>query len=135
MKQKKCLGAKSGHLGHLSESQKVRENRIKEFANVEKLEVAEITLQEARTQRSEIVYIRWLDDARGTPSRVDATQVNTYDREDVVQATLPIEASRIILSLAATNTNAKDQHYSSGVGWRSMIAWYGKRETRQVLGK
>ena len=72
------------------------EGRIKELANIEKLEVAEITMQQARTQRSEIVYVRWLDDAaRGTPedpdavrSRVNARQVTTYDREDVVQATL-----------------------------------------------
>ena len=59
---KKCRGAKSGHLGHLFESQKVSERRIKELANIEKLEVAEITLQEARAQASEIVCARWLDD-------------------------------------------------------------------------
>ena len=76
--------------------------------------MAEITLQRARAQRSEIVYVRWLDDAaRGTPedpdavkSRVDATQVNTYG----VQATLSIKASRIIVSIAATKFNAKEQH-------------------------
>ena len=67
-------------------------------------------------------------------SRVDATQVNTCDREDVVQATLPIKASRIILSPAATKPNAKDQHYSPGVGWRRMKAWYGKRETNKCWG-
>ena len=139
---KKCVGAKSGHLGHLFESQKVSEDRIKELTNIEKLEVADITLQKCRAQGSEIVYVRWLDDAaRGTPgdpdsvrSIVDATQVNTYDREDVVQATLPIKASRIILSPAATKTNAKDQHYSSGVGWRSTKAWYGERETNKRWG-
>ena len=37
---KKCCGAKSGHLGHLFESQKVSERQIKELANIEKLEVA-----------------------------------------------------------------------------------------------
>ena len=92
------------------------ESGIKELANAEKLEVAEIMLQEARGQGSEIVYVGWLDDAaRGTPedldavrSRVDATQVNTYDREDVVQATLPIKAFRIILSPATTKPNAKN---------------------------
>ena len=47
-RNKKCCGAKSEHLGHLFESQKVSMRRIKEFANIEKLEVAEITLQEAR---------------------------------------------------------------------------------------
>ena len=64
---KKRPGAKSGHLGHLFKSQKVSESRIKELANVEKLEVAEITLQEARAQISENVHVGWLDDvARGT---------------------------------------------------------------------
>ena len=38
------------------------EDRIKELANVEKLEVAEITLQKARTQGSGIVFVRWLDE-------------------------------------------------------------------------
>ena len=45
---KKCLGAKSEHLGLLFDPQKVSEDRIKELANIEKLEVAETTLQEAR---------------------------------------------------------------------------------------
>ena len=57
---KKCRGAKSGHLGHRFGSQKVSERRIKELASIEKLEVAETTLQEARAQGSEIVYVRWL---------------------------------------------------------------------------
>ena len=113
------------------------EDRTKELANIEKLNVAETTLQEARAQGSEIVHVGWLDDAaRGTPqdpdavrSRVGATQVSTYDREDVVQATLPTKASRIILSPAATKPNAKDQHHSQGVGWRRVNACYGKRET------
>ena len=67
-------------------------------------------------------------------NRVGAAQVNAYDREDVVQATLPIKASRIILSPAATKPNVKDQHYSSGVGWRRMKAWYGERETNKRWG-
>ena len=33
--KKKCRGAKSGHLGHLIESQKVSERRIKELASIE----------------------------------------------------------------------------------------------------
>ena len=32
-RNKKCCGAKSGHLGHLFESEKVSEDRIKEVAN------------------------------------------------------------------------------------------------------
>ena len=76
---KKCCGAKSGHLGHLFESQKVSERQIKELANIEKLEVAEITLQETRARTREIVYARWLDDvARGKPEDPTATRSCKY---------------------------------------------------------
>ena len=99
-RNKKCCGAKSGHLGHLFESQKVSERRIKELANIEKLGVAEITMQEAKAQTSEIVCARWLDDVARRPpedaaavkSSEDATQVNEPDNEDDVQATTPITA-------------------------------------------
>ena len=88
------------------------EGGLGELANIEKLEVAEpIQLQEARAQSLEIVCGKWLDDAKGTPedpdavrSRLVATQVNTYVREDVTQATPPIKASRIIVSQGATKT-------------------------------
>ena len=112
---KKYFGAKSGDL---LDKQKVYEGRLRELANIEKLEVAEpIQLQEARAQNLETVYGKWLDDVKGTPedpeavrSRLVATQVNTYAREDVTQATPPIKASRTIVSQAATKTNAKGQH-------------------------
>ena len=112
---KKYHGAKSGTL---LETQKIYEGPLRELANIEKLEVAEpIPLQEARAQNLEIVYGKWLGDAKGTPedpdavrSRWVATQVNTYAREDVMQATPPIKASRTIVSQAATKTNAKGQH-------------------------
>ena len=56
-------------------TQKVYEGRLSELANIEKLEVAEpIQLQEARTQSLEIVYGKWLDDAKGTPEDVDAVR-------------------------------------------------------------
>ena len=55
-RNKKCCGAKSGHLGHLFESQKVSKRRIKELANIEKLEVAEITMQETIARATEIVH-------------------------------------------------------------------------------
>ena len=71
----------------------------------------------ARVKSLEIVYGKWLDDVKGTPedpdavrSRLVAPQVNTYSREDVTHATPPIKASRIIVSQAATKTNAKGQH-------------------------
>ena len=112
---KKYYGDKSGNL---LDTQKVYEGRLRELANTEKLEVAEpIQLQEGRAQNLEIVCGKWLDDVKGTPedpeavrSRLVATQVNTYAREDVTLATPPIKASRIIASQAATKTNAKGQH-------------------------
>ena len=145
---------------------RVHESRLRELTNIEKLEVAEpIQLQEARAQILEIVYGKRLDDAKGTPedpdavkSRLVASQVNTYAREDVTQGTPPIKSSRIIVSQAATETNAKGQHdcligrhdiqvaflhakgsgrvivispkglAPPGVGWRCVKAWYGTRE-------
>ena len=93
-RNKKCCGAKRGHLGHLFESQMVSERQIKELANIEKLEVAEIMLLEARAQATEIVYARWLDDAaKGTPEDPAADRSS----EDAT-----ITASRIMLSMAAT---------------------------------
>ena len=111
---KKYYGAKSGIL---LDTQKAYESRVRELVNIEKLEVAEpIQLQEARAQSLEIVYGKWLDDTKGKPEDPDAvrstlvaTQVNTYVREDVTQATPPIKASRIIVSQAATKTKAKGQ--------------------------
>ena len=99
---KKYYGAKRGTLLN---TQKVYKGRLRELTNIEKLEVAEpIQLQDARTQNLETVYGKWLDDATGTPedpdavrSRLVATQVNTYVREDVTQATPPIKTSKIIV--------------------------------------
>ena len=93
---KKNYGAKSGTL---LDTLKVYEGRLRELANIEKLEVAEhIQLQEARAQSLEIVNGKWLDDAKGTPedpdaviSRLVATQVNSYVREDVTQAPPPMK--------------------------------------------
>ena len=44
---------RGGHLGHLFESQMESERQIKELANIEKLEVAEIMLQEAIAQNKQ----------------------------------------------------------------------------------
>ena len=151
---------------------RTKDRLLRELANIEKLEVAEpIPVQEARAQGPEIVYGKLLDDAKGTPadsdaarSRLVATQVNTYAREDVTQATPPTKASRIIVSQAATKTNAKGQHdclidrhdirvaffhaqgsgrvviilskglAPPGVGWRCVKAWYGTREASKCWG-
>ena len=114
-RNKKCCGTKSGHLGHLIESQMVSERQIKELANIEKLEVAEIMWQEARAQAIEIVYAGWLDDAaKGTPEDHAADRSS----EDAT-----ITASRIMLSMAATTVIEKEQHHSISDGWRSMTTW------------
>ena len=74
-RNKKCCGAKRGHLGHLFESQMVSERQINELSNIEQLEVAEIMLQEARAQATEIVYAGWLyDSAKGTPEDLLQTE-------------------------------------------------------------
>ena len=125
------------YLGHLFELQKVSERRIKELANIEKLEVAEITLQEARAQATEIVYDRWLDgvgrrtleDHAADRSSEDATQVNAPDHEDEVQATTPITASKIMRSVAATKVILKERHCATSVDWRNMTTWNEEHET------
>ena len=77
---KRCCGAKSGHLGHLFESPKVSERRIKELANIEKKELPEITLQGARAQAKEIVYARWLDDVARRKIQLRSKAVRTRHR-------------------------------------------------------
>ena len=100
---KKYYGAKSGTL---LDTQKVYEGRLRELANIEKLEVESIPLRQARAQSLEIVCGKWLDDAKGTPktqmrSGADWWQHrSTCTREDVTQATPAINASRIIVSQA-----------------------------------
>ena len=118
-RNKKCYGAKSGYLGILLESQK--------------LEVVEITLQGTIARTREIVYAGCLDEVpRGTPegpaadrSSEDATQVNAPDHEEGVQATTPITASRIILSMAATKGSDTAQQVLSGEARR-----HGTKNTR-----
>ena len=114
-RNKKCCGAKSGHLGHLIELQMKRERQIKELVNIEKLEVAEIMLQEAIAQTTEIIYAGWLDDvARRTPEDLTADRGS----EDAI-----ITASRIMWSMAATKVIEKEQHHSTSDGWRSATTW------------
>ena len=114
-RKKKCCGTKSGHLGHLFESQMVSERQIKELANIEKLEVAEVVLQEAIAQTTEIIYAGWLYDvARRTPEDLTADRSS----EDAI-----ITASRIMWSMAATKVIKMEQHHSTSDGWRSVTTW------------
>ena len=104
-KNKKCCGAKSGDLGHLFHMR-----RINEFVNIEKLEVAEITLQEAIAQTTETIFAGWLDDvARRTPEDLTADRSS----EDAT-----ITVSRIMLSMAPTRVLEKEQHCTTSVFWR-----------------
>ena len=93
----------------------VSERQIKELANLEKLEVAEIMLQEAIAQTTETIYAGWLDDvARRTPEDLTADRSS----EDAI-----ITASRIMLSVVATKGIEKERHCTARVVWRSMTAW------------
>ena len=91
---------------------KVREGRQREMDNIEKFDVRKvIPLAEARQRGLKLVHAKWLDDVKPTPqdphavrSRLVATEVNTYVREDVTQATPPLKCARLIVSLAASKT-------------------------------
>ena len=155
----KYYGAKSGNL---LDAQKVCDGRQRDL---EREAGGGGTHPAARSQSSESgnVHGKWLDDVRGTSedqkavrSRLVATQVNTYTREDVTQATPPKGPET--LSQAATKTKAKGQHdcliarhdirvtffhakgsgrvviispkglAPPGVGWKCVKAWYGTLE-------
>ncbi|CAK0791790.1 unnamed protein product, partial [Prorocentrum cordatum] len=162
-------GVKSGKA---LDKQKVYEGRVRELENMERLGVVgPISIADARSLGLEIVYSKWLEDEKPTAEdekavrcRLVATQVNTYNREDVAQATPPIKASRMIVSMAATKTNAKGQrdwligrhdiqvaffHAAGsgkvviipprglappGVGWRALKAMCGAREASKCWG-
>ena len=63
------------------------------------------------------------------------TQVNAPDHEEGVQATTPIKASRIILSMVATKGIEKERHCTASVVWRSMTTWNEKHETDTCWGE
>ena len=108
---KKCCGAKIGRLGILFESRKASMRRIKEFANIEKLEVAEIFLQETIARTTEMIYVCWLDvAARKTPEDPVADRCS----DDAI-----VIASRIIMSVA-TRGIEKERHCTTNVVWRSI---------------
>ena len=86
------------------------EGRQREVQNIIRFGVKQdIPLEVARRQGMTIVYAKWLDDPKpieGDPdavrSRLVATEVNRYVREDVTQATPPVKVFRTILSAAAS---------------------------------
>ncbi len=104
---KDYFGAKSGKL---LDKQRVFDARMLELENMKKLEVYEpIKISQAKADKMEIVYTKWLDDEKPTAedplavrSRLVATQINDHFREDVTQATPPIKVARTVLSVAAS---------------------------------
>ena len=102
-RNKKCCGAKKS--GFLFELQKASMRRIKEFANIEKVEVTQIMLLETTARTTEIIYAGWLDDvARRTPEDTAADRSS----KDATIKTLRIE---------------KERHCTARVVRRSMTAW------------
>ena len=65
-----------------------------------------------RTNKGSI-SVRWIDINKGDVerpnyrSRLVAREINTYKRDDLFAATLPLEAMKLILSMAASNTLGK----------------------------
>ncbi|CAK0882790.1 unnamed protein product [Prorocentrum cordatum] len=155
--------------GKALDKQKVHEGRVRELAHMERLGVAEpISIADARSRGPDIVYSKWLgdekpaaEDEQAVRPRLAATQVNTYSRGGVTQATPPIKAPRVIASVAATKINPKGQRdkligrrdiraaffraagsgmvviipprglASPGVGWRALKAMHGAREASE----
>ncbi len=158
--------------GKLLDRDKVHEGRKLEIENMQRLEVYEtIDLAEAKRAGMDIVYTKWLDGEKPTAadpdavrSRLVATQINTYAREDVTQATPPIKVARMVLSTAASAQDHRGQYKCligrhdirvaffhakgsgnvvlvpvkglapPGTGWRALKAMYGTREASKCWG-
>jgi hypothetical protein len=158
--------------GKLLDRDKVYDGRKLEIENMQRLEVYEtIDLAEAKRAKMDIVYTKWLDSEKPTAadpgavrSRLVATQINNYTREDVTQATPPIKVARMVLSMAASARDHRGQHTClvgrhdirvaffhakgsgnvvmvpakglapAGVGWRALKAMYGTREASKCWG-
>eukprot|EP00929_Paragymnodinium_shiwhaense_P111971 TRINITY_DN8021_c0_g1_i4.p1 TRINITY_DN8021_c0_g1~~TRINITY_DN8021_c0_g1_i4.p1 ORF type:complete len:1618 (+),score=271.11 TRINITY_DN8021_c0_g1_i4:701-5554(+) len=100
-------GAKSGKR---LDPEKVRAGRQREVDQIGEFNVKQdMLIAEARKRGLKLVYAKWLDDEKPTAedpsavrSRLVATEINTFGREDVTQATPPLKSHRAIISLAAT---------------------------------
>jgi len=143
----------------------VRRGRATEIEQMEGFGVyAEYGLRDCRGRR---VAAKWLGDLRyddeGNPyvrSRMVATQVNMFAREDVNASTPPLQAARLVVSLAASKTQRRgprfvavhDAHVAffhadmdewiavipprglrrEGYGWQLYKAMYGTRRAGQL---
>jgi hypothetical protein len=96
---------------------RVLEGRQKELDNIVKFKVkTDMAIQEAKAKGIKIVNAKWLDDKKPVPdeecpggideenvrSRMVATELNLWIREDCTQSTPPRKAFRFVLSVAAT---------------------------------
>ena len=135
--QNEVRGTKSGQPLEL---QKVMEGRQKELDSIHRFGVKrDITVQRAKEMGLKFVHAKWLDDKKPTPadpaavrSRLVATEVATYAREDVSQSTPPLRGSRLIVSLAATKRNQAGEHTRLVARYDISVAFFHADSTGQI---
>ena len=70
-------------------------------------------------------WTMWREERRNILLQTEAVRT----RHRSTQATTPIKASRIILSMVVTKGIEKERHCTASVVWRSMTTWNEKHET------
>ena len=96
--------------GELLDPGKVQKGRQKELDNIVRFQVKrDMPISEAKAKGIKIVNAKWLDDkkpvegdAENVRSRLVATELNLFAREDCTQATPPRKVFRFLVSSAAT---------------------------------
>jgi hypothetical protein len=137
MPQHEVRGTKSGQPLDLT---KVMEGRQRELDSIHRFNVKrDITVQEARSKGLKFVHAKWLDDVKPTPadplavrSRLVATEVATYAREDVSQSTPPLKGSRLIVSLAASKRSQTGEHTRLVARYDISVAFFHAESTGQI---
>ena len=135
--QSEVRGTESGQPLDLK---KVMEGRQKERDSIHRFGVKrDITVQRAREMGLKFVHAKWLDDIKPTPtdpgavrSRLVATEVATYAREDVSQSTPPLRGSRLIVSLAATTRNQAGEHTRLVARYDISVAFFHADSTGRI---
>ena len=135
--ERQVMGTKSGTPLDLH---KVMEGRQKELDSIHSFGVKrDITMQEAKTRGLKFVHAKWLDDVKPTPtdpkavrSRLVATEVATYAREDVSQSTPPLRGSRLIVSLAATKRSETGEHKRLVARYDISVAFFHAESTGRI---
>ena len=100
----------SAKTGEVLDPAKVLAGRQKECDNIIKFEVKrDMPIVECKAKGIKIVSAKWLDnkkpfadDDENVWTRMTATEVNLYAREDCTQATLPRKVFRFIVSISTT---------------------------------